>query len=61
MKGKIIASKNIPHVDDNFCGWCIMNSNDNGGNEQNGFQESVRTKNRASYGVHLFLNICVPK
>jgi len=49
---------NIPHVDDNFCGWCIMNSNDNNGNEQNGFQESVRTKNRASYGVRLFLNIC---
>jgi hypothetical protein len=45
---------------DDLCGWCLLNSLANSsGKEKMGFQGTVNTKNNASYGVHLFLDICV--
>jgi hypothetical protein len=45
--------------DEDFVGWCVFNSNailDE--REQDGFQGTMYTKNRASFGVWLFLDIC---
>ena len=49
----------LNHEDD-VCGWCVLNFNAiyDTDMEENGFQGTVGTKNKASYGVHLFLNIC---
>ena len=45
--------------DEDFVGWCVLNSNNRAKEkETNGFQGTVFTKNRPSFGVRLFLNIC---
>jgi hypothetical protein len=45
--------------EDDFVGWCVFNSNPRQDEEsENGFQGTIFTKNKASYGVRLFLNIC---
>jgi hypothetical protein len=45
--------------DEDFVGWCVFNSNTRQEErEQDGFQGTMYTKNKASYGVQLFLNIC---
>jgi hypothetical protein len=45
--------------DDDFVGWCVLNSNPMPrGRRENGLQGTMYTKNKASYGVRLFLNIC---
>jgi hypothetical protein len=45
--------------DDDFVGWCVFNSNPRQQDESgNGLQGTMFTKNKASYGVRLFLNIC---
>jgi hypothetical protein len=42
-----------------MAGWCVMNSIPSAVNvEDSGFQGTVFTKNKATFGVHLFLNIC---
>jgi hypothetical protein len=44
---------------DNFVGWCVLNSTQRVAEmEEHGFQGSFFTKNKATYGVLLFLNIC---
>jgi hypothetical protein len=50
---------NLCNNDDIMAGWCAMNSNPSGGNmEDSGFQGMAFTKNKATFGVCLFLNIC---
>jgi len=45
--------------DEDFVGWCVFNSNGRSNErEQDGFQGTMYTNNKASYGVWLFLNIC---
>jgi hypothetical protein len=45
--------------EDDFVGWCVFNSNPRQDEEsENGFHGPIFTKNKASYGVRLFLNIC---
>jgi hypothetical protein len=45
--------------DDQIAGWCIFNSNVSGKDKnEHGFQGTESTKNKASFGVQLFLNIC---
>jgi hypothetical protein len=45
--------------DEDFFGWCVINSNPTPSERQeNGLQGTMYTKNKASYGVRLFLNIC---
>jgi hypothetical protein len=42
-----------------MAGWCVMNSNPSAVNvEDSGFQGTAFTKNKATFGVCLFLNIC---
>jgi hypothetical protein len=42
-----------------LAGWCVFNSNPSDGDTKHaGFQGTCFSKNRASYGVRLFLNIC---
>jgi hypothetical protein len=44
--------------DDDFVGWSVFNSNQRQHEKmENGFQGTMFTKNKASYGVQLFLNI----
>jgi hypothetical protein len=44
---------------DDFFGWCVLDSNSShAASELDGFQGTVGSKNKASYGVRLFLNIC---
>ena len=58
-EGKDDSDKHGALGDEDFAGWCVLNSNGNlEEREQNGFQGTVFTKNKASYGVRLFLNIC---
>jgi hypothetical protein len=45
--------------DEIMAGWCVMNSNPSVGSvEDSGFQGTAFTKNKATFGVRLFLNIC---
>jgi hypothetical protein len=45
--------------DEIMAGWCVMNSNPSTVNvEDSGFQGTAFTKNKATLGVRLFLNIC---
>jgi hypothetical protein len=45
--------------DEDFAGWCVLNTNSiQAEREENGFKGTWFTKNKASYGVRLFLNIC---
>jgi hypothetical protein len=42
-----------------MAGWCVLNSNPHSNEKQiNGFQGTCFTRNNASYGVWLFLNVC---
>jgi hypothetical protein len=45
-----------------ICGWCVLNSNPRIDKRQkpddSGFQGTVTSNLKASYGIHLFLNIC---
>ena len=47
--------------DDDFCGWCVLDSLGSTAqlSKENGFQGTFHLTNQASYGVQLFLNICV--
>jgi hypothetical protein len=45
--------------DEIMAGWCDINSNPSAVNvEDSGFQGTAFTKNKATFGVRLFLNIC---
>jgi hypothetical protein len=42
-----------------MAGWCVLNSNPHSNEIQmNGFQGTCFTRNKASYGVRLFRNVC---
>jgi hypothetical protein len=60
--GDLAAGEDVSHVnggwgDDDFAGWCVLDSNGPEVDSGNGFQGTSLTKNKASYGVRLFLNI----
>jgi hypothetical protein len=50
---------NLCQEDQTVPAWCLFNSNVSGEDKDtSGFQATVHTKNKASLGVRLFLNIC---
>jgi hypothetical protein len=58
-EGKDNVTEQKNKAQDEFCGWCVLNSTARvNEKEKNGFQGTLHTKNNASYGVRLFLNIC---
>jgi hypothetical protein len=59
-EGKDYSDKHGALGDEDFAGWCVLNPNSIAAERKgNGFQgQTVFTKNKASYGVRLFLNLC---
>jgi hypothetical protein len=54
-----VYDSDLCNDDELMAGWCVMNSNPSAGNVQDsGFQGTAFTKNKASFGVRIFLNIC---
>jgi hypothetical protein len=46
-------------ANEEMAGWCVLNSNPHSNEKQiNGFQRTCYTRNKASCGVWLFLNVC---
>ena len=59
VKGKEHVGSNALLGDDNFAGWCVLNSTQRPDEkEHHGFQGTSHTRNNPNYGVRLFLNIC---
>jgi hypothetical protein len=59
LKGNSAEQKGL--ADEEFTGWCVLNSTERQNErEQHGFQGTSFTsaRNKASYAVRLFLNIC---
>jgi hypothetical protein len=54
-----IYDSDLCNNDEIVTGWCVMNSNPSAENvEDSGFQGMAFTKNKVTFEVHLFLNIC---
>ena len=58
-KGKEDSGRNGVLGDEDFAGWCVLNSTERSKEkQQHGFQGTLHTRNNDAYGVRLFLNIC---
>jgi hypothetical protein len=58
-KTQAAYNSDLCNEDEIMSGWCVMNSNPSAVNmEDSGFQGMAFTKNKATFGVRLFLNIC---
>jgi hypothetical protein len=56
---KDVCDKATSSDDEDFCEWCVLDSlGSDQASKENGFKGTCSTKNMASHGVWLFLNIC---